>query len=980
MQIREIVDSLEKLATSGSFVAEEPKGIYLDPYKLSADFILPSPADDPADQHRKVVADALRILLRLKNDHETLSIQDGALDMFNLSCSLDSLGMWEDAEITCTWAANLYRTLVRGNANPFLPYLAGTLWNLTEYRKTLGDAKGTVVASKETVAMYRMLRDTGADCHIESLALALGRHSQALNVIESFEEGLAAAEESVEILRKLVAKEPEKVADDLDDDLVTLFAELLKLELDEMSISNHDEDIPQSKASEKRAGKRLVNDVIPLKGRLGVALGWLSDCLANTGHDVDAHNAAEESVNILRSISELQPDALCIPLARALWRSSHRLQNKSRHFEALPLMKEAVDLWRKLSQRKPTTFSPILIGALCDFATLLRKTGCDDDALAAGNEAISAYRSFSGDYPYAALYLPDVFDDVDSELLKLGRDEEALALSTEIVATYRKSVSDFPILNHLFAERLHDLAEKLHSANRLEDALVISEEAVDVYRALAKDESDVYSSHLALSLATLARSLYATNRYDEGVAAGNEVVEVHRVFGKARQDVPPKFLTALNRLWRALDEAYQVEDSLVVGAEIICIHRTRVMDHPTNYPGKLVESLLDHSEDLRRNGQYLDGVRNNEETVDLCRSFDCPDAHLDFVIAKEFLAFGLLNLGHVNQAASLCQEAITSCRKLISSQPNSAMRLVWLLEPLAYCHFFKGKFDEAVTAIEEAISLSRDIPSWVDDPDELAYALAMLSVILLKAGKSKCALQASEEAVGVCRAHPKSQSRHVSVTLAFSLHSLSNCLANANRGEEALAAAQEAVNLYQQSGPIYIRKGGQYDFDVADALYDFAAHLMAAGRPAEALEYRREAASMYRSIVNTRPLYLPKFAVILQSLSSSLSEAGHHEQSIEARREEMMVQQRLTSMHPELASTLHHTCVIHRVGERSELEAGRKAMHRLEFMRSKLRGSGFWNFGMMAEMNYNASATVWLFIILTFTSGLWFFWKNPFTV
>jgi len=45
---------------------------------------------------------ALRILRLLQDDRANLSIQNGALDMLDLSSALSDLGMLEEAEGTCT--------------------------------------------------------------------------------------------------------------------------------------------------------------------------------------------------------------------------------------------------------------------------------------------------------------------------------------------------------------------------------------------------------------------------------------------------------------------------------------------------------------------------------------------------------------------------------------------------------------------------------------------------------------------------------------------------------------------------------------------------------------------------------------------------------------------------------------------------------------------------------------------------------------
>jgi len=207
IQVRKIVNSLKDLAVTRSFAAEEPKGSHLMPPKFSIAYI--PQTEDPTDEHDEVVATALQILRRLRNDHEKLSIQEGGLDVLLLSCSLDSLEMWEDAEITCTWAANLYRTLVQGNPRAFLPYLAICLINLPVIRINLCDYGGALAVSEEAVEVHRKLHEMQLPDSAEDLAVVLGNHALALNLGNYWTESLTTAEESVELFRKQASQEVE---------------------------------------------------------------------------------------------------------------------------------------------------------------------------------------------------------------------------------------------------------------------------------------------------------------------------------------------------------------------------------------------------------------------------------------------------------------------------------------------------------------------------------------------------------------------------------------------------------------------------------------------------------------------------------------------------------------------------------------------------------------------------------------------------
>jgi tetratricopeptide (TPR) repeat protein len=893
LQVGDIIDSVKKLAASGPFAVEEPEGIHLLPVTSCA-ISIPR-VDDPTIQHREVVAEALRILGLLQDDREKLPIQNGAFDMLNLSLSLHDLGMWQDAEIICTWAANLYRTLVRGNANPFLPYLALTLNNLAGYRHSIYDHKGALAASLESVAAYRMLNDTQTHHNVtQCLAGALGNYALALNHVHRFEDGLAAAQESVTIFRKLVCE-------DLETESTSTGSSCLDCGSEAEQCNGDNEEIPNFEpAGDKARMPTVIDNCCMLEYNLGAALHCLSICLSNAGRDSDAYDAAKEALDVLHSISEFYPGAFDRALARGLYHASDRLSTMDQPLDALPLMEEAVVTYRILAQKRPGIFSVDLIIALCKFATLLRQTGRHDDALAVGDEAVRLYRTLVGDRPDFLPYLPNAFHGIYSHLREVERHEEALAISTDTADIYRTLIRDFPSLVPSFAYGLHVLALQLRDAKRPEDALAVSKEAVDAYRTLAKDDPVIYTSDLAIALATLACSLAATRQYSEGLEAGKEAVELFRN-DQTRPDLRDVFLMTLWESWFALRKAERLEDAIAIGTEVISTYRTLAEDRPTEISGELAVALLSSSYDLCRNGQYHDGLIASEEAVNLCRSFDGPHSACDFVNAVNDFGIGLYNAGRVEQAIAVCQEAITICRDIIGDHLHITSTLVSLLATLSDCASSRGQFNEALTSNEEAVSLSRSVPS--ENPSDLACELRELSVSLLNAGRSQDAMQASEEAVEICRNLPQSQD--VSSALAYSLDSLSSCLADAGREEEALAAAEEAVTLYRQMTPNYILRTGCYDYNVADALYDFAARLAAAGRAADALANTVDAASIYRTVVTTRAVYLPKFATILHSLSVLLWEAGRQDEAIDAWKEEVTVRQCLASTNPDLVPMLH---------------------------------------------------------------------------
>ena len=191
------------------------------------------------------------------------------------------------------------------------------------------------------------------------------------------EEALAAAQEAVEIYRRLAAERPDAFLPDLA-----------------MSLNNLGEQAERPRPA--RGGAR---------GR-----------------------ARRRSRSAAASPPQ-RPDAFLPDLARSLNNLGNVLSDLGRREDALAAAQEAVEIYRRLAAERPDAFRPDLAGSLNNLAQLLSDLGRREEALAAAQEAVElcrAPRRRSGPTPSGPIWRRR--STISANMLSdLGRREEALA-------------------------------------------------------------------------------------------------------------------------------------------------------------------------------------------------------------------------------------------------------------------------------------------------------------------------------------------------------------------------------------------------------------------------------------------------------------------------------------------------------------------------------------------------------------------------
>ena len=157
-------------------------------------------------------------------------------------------------------------------------------------------------------------------------------------------------------------------------------------------------------------------------------------------------------------------------------------------------------------------------------------------------------------------------------------------------------------------------------------------------------------------------------------------------------------------------------------------------------------------------------------------------------------------------AATLTSQQVTQRRTdAIDGRPDADNHLARSLNALSVRLGDLGRLEDALTAIEEAVTIRRELAQARPDafrPD-LAKSLTNLSVYLGELGRPEDALTAIEEATGTYRELAAARADVFRPDLARSLNNLAVDLAALGRAEDARAAIEEAVTIRRELAAVW---------------------------------------------------------------------------------------------------------------------------------------------------------------------------------
>ena len=201
----------------------------------------------------------------------------------------------------------------------------------------------------------------------------------------------------------------------------------------------------------------------------------------------------------------------------------------------------------------------------------------------------------------------------------------------------------------------------------------------------------------------------------------------------------------------------------------------------------------------------------------------------------------------------------------------------------------------------ELAQCSANILPPTDDSSEIdraTYASRRLSLsrCLANIGRHDEALKAVREATKLYRTLAEHNPAAYTPDLAMCLINLASRLADNGQHHEALQTAQEATNLYRTLAK---HNPAAYTPELARSLNNLAAYLDGNGQPHKALQTAQEAVTIRRKLAKHNPAaYTPDLAMSLNNLANRLADNGQHHEALQTAQEATNLYRTLAKHNP----------------------------------------------------------------------------------
>ena len=201
----------------------------------------------------------------------------------------------------------------------------------------------------------------------------------------------------------------------------------------------------------------------------------------------------------------------------------------------------------------------------------------------------------------------------------------------------------------------------------------------------------------------------------------------------------------------------------------------------------------------------------------------------------------------------------------------------------------------------ELAQCSANILPPTDDSSEIdraTYASRRLSLsrCLANIGRHDEALKAVREATKLYRTLAEHNPGTYTPNLASSLNNLAGSQAENGQPHDALQTVHEATNLYRTLAK---HNPAAYTPDLARSLNNLAIYLDGNGQPHKALQTAQEATNLYRTLAKHNPAaYTPDLAMCLINLAIRLADNGQHHEALQTAQEATNLYRTLAKHNP----------------------------------------------------------------------------------
>ncbi|MFC9294110.1 tetratricopeptide repeat protein [Streptomyces sp. NPDC057011] len=513
-----------------------------------------------------------------------------------LGMRLINAGLFAEAAEEVGYSVAIHRRLAASRPVPHARELAIALYFLGAGLGMTGRAQEAVAATEEAVAILRRLVETdGSDGSEDStaspeslLAATLTNLGTWLNGTGRRAESLKAYEEASAVRRRRGATGP--YSDEEDAQFLHNHGNVL---LDTGRTAESLAATERAVATRRRLAAENPAANLP---DLADSLVNLGNSLAAVGRREEARAASEEAVALYRGLVDANPTAYRPGLANGLSGLAGDLAALERLEEAAVVGEEAVALRRRLAAADPGAHEARLAVSLSNLALWRARTGRAPEALGVASEGVRIHRRLCEAQPAAfESRLADSLNNLAVTLTGLDRRDEAVAVMQEaVVLTRRLAVREPAAYGQRHGRALHDLALLLTFGGRWAEAEPYAQQAVAVLRAPAEADPTAHEPALAKASTNLALCLGQLGRWPEALEAAAQPVAYHRrMRGAPPLGHEPLLALLLAGIGRHHADAGRWRDALEAAEEAVAVLRPLAAAHPGTHEPQLAAVLQD---------------------------------------------------------------------------------------------------------------------------------------------------------------------------------------------------------------------------------------------------------------------------------------------------------------------------------------------------------------------------------------------------
>ena len=409
---------------------------------------------------------------------------EAANTLFDLSQSLEDLGMHHYSYTVATWSQVLRRNLYNSDKDMHRRDLASSFCLKAKVLAGLGRIGAALSAVQEAVHLCY------EDQALQGVQLAKALYIQAplLNAVGRKSEAKVVAKEMVSILGALGEDKPH----------LKHFLSLARAFLSDLLLDMNEYDEALAVVQDAIKSARALIGVVDSRSPLSVALLIKGRVLAARGEKASAYTAAVQAVRHLRDLTSDRPSFTTF-LANALILSSRYLHAAGFYWEARKNAEEAVELHRALHTSAPQVFAAHYAEAVGQLVRL---------------RVAAMSSSSNNNYGGSSSNQPEEGDEEEAaEVFDMAQHAAGLFRETAI----RDSEA--------LADVLLVIASTLSDASRAQEAAPSAEEAVGILRSRWKRGAEEYAPRFVRALG-LAAACSPGN--EAGLEFAKEAVEAHR--------------------------------------------------------------------------------------------------------------------------------------------------------------------------------------------------------------------------------------------------------------------------------------------------------------------------------------------------------------------------------------------------------------------------------------------------------------------